>query len=216
MTESAADPVDAEHLRALAPSAGDLEALAVAVATTTADVLASLAPEFPDAAAVEIESATASFRDLTPAGIAADDAAHGRFDALRFRSPGRSPGERLLSAHLLAGFASDVIIAVGAASEQERERERLTQQVDWSAPQEHLRAAIEAAFAADPLLDDRLAMWGRRIAGDAAVWVRELCGVAPGIDPDTVRPGSGHALEAVTRILFAQHSRRMNALGLPA
>lgn len=134
---------------------------------------------------------------------------------------GRDRFERLLSVHLGAGFVRDALRQlVGWELEVGRidasVADELGALLEWDAAQAPLVEALLALFEEDITLDDRLAMWGRRIAGDAAVWGRELLGIAPGATADSVVAGSEEIVEEFQAGLMAEHSRRMNALRLAA
>lgn len=141
--------------------------------------------------------------------------------ALRASTQGRDRFERLLSAHLVLGFAEDTLRHhVGWLSElvegDAESVESLSALLGWQVPQFELVAALQDCFAEDDLVDDRLAMWGRRIAGDSAVWALTTCGIAPGTPASKVAEGADEPVEEFLRELFAQHSRRMNTLALAA
>ena len=134
---------------------------------------------------------------------------------------GRDRFERLLSVHLGAGFVRDALaqvlewqLEVGEVDEDAAAETRAL--LEWEAAQAPLVDALLALFDEDITLDDRLAMWGRRIAGDAAVWGRQLLGIAPGATADSVVAGSEDLVAEFQAGLMAEHSRRMNALKLAA
>lgn len=128
---------------------------------------------------------------------------------------GRSPQEQLLTLHLNAGLLEDVCrhLATGHGEDGAAEVDEL---LNWQDAQADLIAALKGLFERDTHIDDRLAMWGRRIAGDQAVWARRVIGIEPGQSVDEVVPGA-HPIEAAfVKQIFAQHSRRMNELALAA
>ena len=73
-----------------------------------------------------------------------------------------------------------------------------------------LQTELQAAIAADPRLADRLALWGRSLVGDTLLIARSAlrASEAPGRAGDDVEP--------VFTELIADHTRRMDALGLTA
>ena len=142
-------------------------------------------------------------------------------DALRVPIRGRDRFERLLSVHLGAGFVEDamaesVALLAEGGRVSDAERAAFEGLLGWEEAQVPLVAALHALFEADATLDDRLAMWGRRIAGDAGVWVRGVLGVRPDQDADEVAEGGDELIADALQRCFAQHSRRMNALKLAA
>ena len=142
-------------------------------------------------------------------------------DALRGPIRGRDRFERLLSVHLGAGFVEDamgqsVALLAESGGVDEAERQALHGLLGWSDAQAPLVAGLQKLFEADSTLDDRLAMWGRRIAGDAGVWARGFLGVRPEQTADEVVEGGDAIVERFLQEYFAQHSRRMNALALAA
>ncbi|WP_240665772.1 ferritin-like fold-containing protein [Agromyces sp. LHK192] len=73
-----------------------------------------------------------------------------------------------------------------------------------------LRRELERGIAEQPGLADRLALWGRSLVGDALLIARSaLRGSGPGA------PGQ-EEIEPVFTELIADHTRRMDALGLTA
>lgn len=134
---------------------------------------------------------------------------------LRGRTGGRTHHEQLLSVHLNAAIVEDALrhLAAGHGEDAAAAVEPL---LGWQEGHDLLRDALKALFEIDNRLDDRLAMWGRRIAGDQAVWARRIVGVEPGRHADEVREGADEIVEPYVAELFAQHSRRMNALELAA
>ena len=124
---------------------------------------------------------------------------------------GRTREERLLTCYLVSGFCDDAVAWIDELHDE------VAPVTDPGAPaRDALREGIERLFAIDPSQRGRLAMWGRRIAGDCVVWVRMLLGVAPGRSGDEIAFGGERALERLGARLFANHSRRMSALRLAA
>lgn len=121
---------------------------------------------------------------------------------------GRNQHEQLFSVHLNAGVLEDVCSHLGEG--------RLDDLLGWQEPQQTLVAVFKTLFDLDSQMDDRLAMWGRRIAGISALWSRRVLGIEAGQRPDDVIDGADQVVEAMLTELFAQHSRRMNTLALAA
>lgn len=214
-------------LAALVPAPSRLHAVLAQLLSAIEAELAGLVGEFHgvpigdelvaarDAFSVLAAEARAGADPDDPAAVAAI------VDELRVPIRGRDRFERLLSVHLGAGFVEDAVrqctaLAVEAGSLDAAGGEALEQLLGWDEAQAPLVAALQRCFEADTTLDDRLAMWGRRIAGDAGVWARSLLGVRPEQAADEVAEGAEALIEEFLQGYFAQHSRRMNALALAA
>jgi len=74
-----------------------------------------------------------------------------------------------------------------------------------------LESELSAAIEADPTLADRLALWGRALVGDTLLIARSALRASEA-------PGTAGAdeVEPVFTELIADHTRRMDALGLTA
>ncbi len=73
-----------------------------------------------------------------------------------------------------------------------------------------LAQLLREAIAADPQLASLLAMWGRRLVGDAMLVARSALATPPASESDEAR------IEPVFTEIIAVHTRRMDALGLTA
>ena len=73
-----------------------------------------------------------------------------------------------------------------------------------------LESELRAAIATDPVLADRLALWGRSLVGDTLLLARSALRASEAQD------GTGEDVEPVFTELIAGHTRRMDALGLTA
>ncbi|QTX04275.1 ferritin-like fold-containing protein [Agromyces archimandritae] len=118
--------------------------------------------------------------------------------------------ELLLGIHIASGMLDDYFSHLAQALPREL-RERVTELL---APDPRaagvLEAEIERGIREVPGLGDRLALWGRSIVGDTLLVARSaLRGSESGAGP-----GSG--VEPVFTELIAEHTRRMDALGLTA
>lgn len=76
---------------------------------------------------------------------------------------------------------------------------------------EVLEAELRAAIEAEPGLADRLALWGRSIVGDTLLVARSALRASESADRT-----AGERVEPVFTELIAEHTRRMDALGLTA
>ncbi len=96
----------------------------------------------------------------------------------------------------------------------------LVQQIHSAETQSaYLLARLESALAEDPRLASRLALWGRRLVGEALTRTRQVS-LERGVVGKMLRGADGAQLEAEISRIFARltrnHSYRMNALKLTA
>ena len=114
----------------------------------------------------------------------------------------------LMTSHITAGILDDFFarLALGLPA---AEAARVTPLYDPSHEQ-LLADLLRAGIAADPRLAARLAMWGRRLVGDAMLVARASLATPPASEKDEAR------VEPVFTELIAAHTRRMDALGLTA
>ncbi|GCE78390.1 ferritin-like fold-containing protein [Cellulomonas biazotea] len=151
------------------------------------------------------------------------------FDA---RTQPSSWWERLLKAYVGYGVADDFCRLAADALDEESRRVVLAV-LDDAAHAELAVAELDAAGADDGVLSARLALWGRRLVGEALGVVQRLLVQRPGlarlVAPSDAAPApavadqqaSGVAAPAnpPTKVfgeLTAQHTRRMSRLGLTA
>ncbi|BDI23454.1 ferritin-like fold-containing protein [Herbiconiux sp. L3-i23] len=116
--------------------------------------------------------------------------------------------ESLTSNYLVGGLLDDFFARLVASFEPDgSDLERVLR-----GPRgvEEITGILEQAIAADPRLGSRLALWGRRIVGDTLLIARSAL-------PETVRTDAGEArVEPILTELMAEHTRRMDRLGLTA
>ncbi|MBH0054597.1 MULTISPECIES: ferritin-like fold-containing protein [unclassified Salinibacterium] len=117
--------------------------------------------------------------------------------------------EALITAYLSAGFFDDfyALLAAGLPSES---HSRLVAIFRGESGEKVLAEYLQAAIDANPRLDSRLAMWGRRLMGDMMLLARSAL-----VFPDHTRTTEAQ-VEPVFTELIAAHTRRMDALGLTA
>jgi hypothetical protein len=128
-----------------------------------------------------------------------------RFESL---TQGRDWHETLLGVYLTAGFLNQFFLELaGALPKKDRATVQEILKTDRTA--EVLVAALRAGIAEDPKLASRLALWGRRLMGDTQLVARSALRLsADGSDESKLEP--------VFTDLIAQHSKRMDILGLTA
>lgn len=205
---------ETEIYAALVPDTDSLRVLTVRSLVSIQHELDALREEYAAlSVAIEVGKAADLFTDLADrARESVRDEPHAQYDALLAdlwnNIRGRDRHEQLFSVHLGAGFIEDALRHWGG--------EDLEDLLGWSEAHDALVGVFKMLFELDNRLDDRLAMWGRRIAGISVLWSRRIVGVEEGQSPDDVIEGSDQIVEAMVTELFAQHSRRMNALALAA
>src|SRR5215218_3261242 len=134
--------------------------------------------------------------------------------------------ERMLKAYVGYGVADDFCKA--AATRLDAEARGLVMDVlDGASHAELTVSSLASAAAGDDVLTSRLALWGRRLVGEALGVVQRLLVTEPGLarlaldvpdgGADAGRSAAGS--EATARLfgqLTAEHTRRMARLGLTA
>ncbi|WP_424464980.1 ferritin-like fold-containing protein [Pseudoclavibacter helvolus] len=128
---------------------------------------------------------------------------------------GHDWAQRLLSCHLSSGFFRDFFEEVAEHGGVDY-RDALAPVLLTDEQRDQLLPVIEAAIHYEDGLGDRLAMWGRRIVGDTVLAIRLALDVPLGTSGDDLVPSGEEQLEKLASVLYAGHSRRMNALGLAA
>jgi hypothetical protein len=135
--------------------------------------------------------------------------------------------ERLLKAYVGYGVADD-FCRIAADGLDERSREIVLEVLDDASHADLAVTELDAAGSDDGVLTSRLALWGRRLVGEALGVVQGLLTQRPGLSrllarsdaraaaaagsPAPTAPANGPA--KVFSELTAQHSRRMSRLGL--
>ncbi|GEA84093.1 ferritin-like fold-containing protein [Cellulomonas gelida] len=142
--------------------------------------------------------------------------------------------ERLLKAYVGYGVADD-FCRLAAQGLDDRSRTVVLEVLDDASHAELAVAELDAAGSGDGALSSRLALWGRRLVGEALGTVQRLLTQRPGLER-LVRAGSvqepdqsdaaqqaqvtGAATPNAPAKIFgeltAQHTRRMSRLGLTA
>ncbi|GAA3212190.1 ferritin-like fold-containing protein [Oerskovia jenensis] len=156
----------------------------------------------------------------------------GIFDDFENRTPSSTWWEGVLKGYVGHGVADDFCrLAADGLDDQSRALvlEILSDGVD----SERSATVIADAAAADPVLASRLALWGRRLVGEALGLVQTLLAEREGLSR-LLADGAGHRTESGTpgpadvtgtaadrqawvfSQLTAEHTRRMGRLGLAA
>jgi hypothetical protein len=131
--------------------------------------------------------------------------------------------ERLLTAYVGYGVADDFCKAAASGLDDDT-RDLVLDVLDGASHAELTVATLSGAAQGDAVLTSRLALWGRRLVGEALGVVQTLLVTQPALarlaldGDDAGRAGTADS-EAMTRLfgrLTAEHTRRMGRLGLTA
>lgn len=157
----------------------------------------------------------------------------GTFTDFDARTPPGTWWERLLKAHVGFGVEDDVARLLargipdgaggtdGTDGADEATRALVLAAVDDDRHSALVVARVSEATAADPVLASRLALWGRRLAGEALGVVQRLVTDHPevrGLLERALPEGSAEQplQQRLFAVLTAEHTRRMDRLGLTA
>ena len=116
--------------------------------------------------------------------------------------------QHVLSVYLVGGLFDGFFASIAGGIRDGYAREAI-QILTGESGRDELKALLAAAIAADPTLDDSLALWGRRLVGDTLLVAREVL-------LSENRKFVASEVEPVFTELIAEHIRRMDALGLTA
>lgn len=158
-------------------------------------------------------------------------AALGRFDGVLDDFDARTPpttwAERLLKAYVGYGVADDFCRVVARGLDEESAR-LVTEVLDDAARVELAVRELDEVCAGDEVLSSRLALWGRRLVGEALGVVQRIAQrpeVArvldrAGVAGESAGQASGQTSSQVPATVFneltAEHTRRMSRLHLTA
>ena len=125
--------------------------------------------------------------------------------------------EGVVKAYVGNGIAVDFYREVSVLVD-ESTRELVLEVLSDTGQAEFAVDRVRRAIAADPVVAGRLALWGRRIVGEALAQAQQVISRRPAL-ADLMLGGSGFDVVAVSEVfnrITAQHTRRMAALGLAA
>ncbi|MFD4420843.1 ferritin-like fold-containing protein [Agromyces sp. NPDC058484] len=130
-------------------------------------------------------------------------------DRFRQATAGADWYELLLGIHLTAGMLDDYFsrLADGLPADLGA---RVRAILDEEGAAVVLGSELGAAIRSDPRLADRLALWGRSLVGDTLLIARSA------LRASEADGRAGERVEPVFTELIADHTRRMDALGLTA
>lgn len=118
--------------------------------------------------------------------------------------------EAALTCYLAGGFLGDLFLAL--ADGLPRDLAPAAKELFAANSDETFVALFTAAMADNPRLPSRLALWGRRILGDALLVARDVLS----LNAAELNAADEARVEPAFSELVAQHTRRMDALGLSA
>lgn len=125
------------------------------------------------------------------------------------RTMGADWHEQVASAHVTIGFLSDFWMRLAAGLPREV-RGHVEAALAAGDLEQSLHAIVQRAIAANPRQSSRLALWCRRLVGDTMLQARS----ALVLRADA--PRDEEQIEPVFTELVAEHTRRMDRLGLTA
>ena len=161
------------------------------------------------AAGVALRKHHALIAELRRLGVEPDDVMAPFAPATdRFRqvSSGADWYELLLGIHVTAGMLDGYFSRLAEGLPVEL-GSRVRAILDEEGASAVLETELKAAVSTDPHLADRLALWGRSLVGDTLLIARSALRASE---------ASGDDVEPVFTELIADHTRRMDALGLTA
>jgi len=127
--------------------------------------------------------------------------------------------ERLLKAYVGYGIADDFCRAL-ARTVDERTRQVVEEVLEGEVHTDLVVRSLAQAAQGDPTLASRLALWGRRLVGEALNAVQAVLERQPQMRPlleaGMVDERGADAQQRLFALLTAEHSRRMGRLGLAA
>lgn len=125
------------------------------------------------------------------------------------RTQGNSWQEQVASAHVTIGFLTDFWMRLAAGLPADL-RERAIAALGNGDLEGPVHRILERAIAATPPLASRLALWCRRLVGDTMLQARSALVMHDDRSSDEAK------IEPVFTELVAEHTRRMDRLGLTA
>lgn len=120
--------------------------------------------------------------------------------------------EQVLALHVASGLLVDFFVAIAPGLPAD-DRDAMLRALRNETPHPLLVGLLQQAIEATPRLSDRLAVWGRRIVGDALL---QMYLAVNGPDDAGRAVPSQPRLEPAFNDIVASHTRRMDELGLTA
>lgn len=120
--------------------------------------------------------------------------------------------EQLLALHVVSGLLEDFFVAIVPGLPEE-DRDAMLRALRGESTHPQLVRLLRLAIEGTPRLSDRLAVWGRRLVGDALL---QMYLAVNGPDQTGRAMPSQQRLEPAFNDIVASHTRRMDELGLTA
>lgn len=130
-------------------------------------------------------------------------------DSFQARTHGNDWAETLLAYYVEAGILDDGLVSIAEGYDRARS-ERIAEILGDDNAIDLVASLLTAAIGENPRLSSRLALFGRRLVGDVLILARSALDLPENTAPDDER------LEPVLTELIADHTRRMDDLGLTA
>ncbi|KAA6433130.1 hypothetical protein FQ330_08370 [Agrococcus sediminis] len=168
-----------------------------------------------DVVRIHATRAGAFARILDGEGVEPEDAMRPFADATRDFSnlvEGADWYEQVLAIHVISGLLEDFFVAI-VPGLPEDDQDAMLRALRGESAHGHLVRILQAAIHATPRLSDRLAVWGRRLVGDALL---QMYLAVNGPDDSGRAVPSQPRLEPAFNDIVASHTRRMDELGLTA
>lgn len=133
----------------------------------------------------------------------------GPIDSFQSRTQGSDWCESLLAYYVESGILDDSFVGIAQGFDDEH-AERISRVLADDEPRRLIGSELSAAIGENPRLASRLALYGRRLVGDVLLVARSALDLPENTAHDDER------LEPVLTELIADHTRRMDDLGLTA
>lgn len=124
--------------------------------------------------------------------------------------------EGLIKAYVGDGLASDFYREVAGALTDEQTRALVLETLGDAGQAEFAVKKVTGAIAADPAVAGRLALWGRRLVGEAIIQAQRVAVERDALTELLVGQGDLAGISRLLNRLTDNHSQRMAAMGLTA